>query len=255
MDYSTVTETPGTLVTGEALSMLLTRYQTGAGFCEGKAVLEVACGSGQGLGYLARRARRVIGGDYTESLLRTARGHYRDRIPLVCLDAHALPFRAQSFDVVLLFEALYYLAGPKGFLEECRRVLRSNGVLVISTVNREWVDFNPSPHSTKYFSARELKELLTQMGFRAEIYRAFRVASGRPKDRLVSALKRTAVFLDLIPKTMKGKEWLKRIFFGRLTPLPHEITEEMSRPCPLAPVPERCPITDFKMLYALCRPL
>lgn len=253
MDYSTVTETPGTRVTYEALSMLLTRYRVAAGFCEGKEVLEVACGSGQGLGYLAGRARRVIGGDVTAELLRIGRRHYGDRMPLLRLDAHALPFRVGSFDLVILFEAIYYLAQPERFLKECRRVLRNGGIIVISTPNREWPDFNPSPFSSKYFSAQELDGLLRRQGFSAELFGAFPAERGTPRDRVVSMIRRTAVSLNLIPKTMKGKERLKRIFLGKLTPLPSEVNEGMSRHCPLTPVPTHSPISDFKVLYAVGR--
>jgi SAM-dependent methyltransferase len=253
IDYSTVTETPGTRVTDEALSMLLTRYQTAAAFSENKAVLEVACGAGQGLGYLARSARRVIGGDYTAGLLQVARGHYGDRIPLVRLDAHTLPFHSASFDVVILFEALYYLAQPESFLLECRRVLRSDGTLVICTVNREWTGFYPSPLSTRYFSARELRELLTRQGFRVDMYGAFPVAGRGPRDRLVSLIRRVAVLMNLIPKTMRGKEWLKQMFLGSLTRLPPEVSEKMGHPSPLTPVPAGTTISGYKILYAVGR--
>jgi 2-polyprenyl-3-methyl-5-hydroxy-6-metoxy-1,4-benzoquinol methylase len=63
-DYCTVTELPGSNATKEQLARLYHRYHFAAGFCEGKDVLEVACGAGQGLGYLARKAKSVVGGDY-----------------------------------------------------------------------------------------------------------------------------------------------------------------------------------------------
>ena len=66
-------------VTPEGAAMLYTRYRFAARFCEGKDVLEVGCATGMGLGYLARHARSVVGGDFTESLLRKAQSHYRGR--------------------------------------------------------------------------------------------------------------------------------------------------------------------------------
>jgi SAM-dependent methyltransferase len=152
---------------------------------------------------------------------------------------------------VVLFEALYYLGSPERFFAECRRVLRPGGAVVISSVNREWADFNPSPYSTRYFSAEELREMLVRERFSPEIYGAFGVASGGARDRVVSALKRTAVSLHLIPRTMKGKEWLKRVFLGKLSPLPAEVTGDMCTLEPLTPLPEHAVVTDFKMLYAV----
>ncbi len=252
-DYTTVTEVPGLGATREQMSMLYTRYRTAAAFCDGKVVLEVACGSGQGLGYLAAKARRVVGGDFTEGLLRMARQHYGGRVPLARLDAHTLPFRDQSVDVVICYEAIYYFASPNKFLGECRRVLRERGVVLICTVNKEWPDFVQSPFSTRYFSAQELGELIRARGFSVELYGAFPVSRGSGKDRIVSVLKRVADSLHLIPKTMRGKEILKRLFLGKLTPIPAEITDGIGEVCPLVPIPGNSVISDYKVLYAIGR--
>jgi ubiquinone/menaquinone biosynthesis C-methylase UbiE len=253
MDYSTVTEATGTRVSREALSMLYTRYRTALTFCDGKDVLEVACGAGQGLGYLASKAGRTIGGDYTDGLLRLARRHYGHRVPLIRLDAQALPFRERSFDVVLLYEALYYLAQPDAFLAESRRVLRDHGIVLICTANREWPDFNPSPFSAKYFSAQELHEWLLRQGFKVELYGAFPVVDEAASDRLVSLLKRLATRLHLIPKTMRGKEVLKRLFFGKLASIPSEVIDGMAELAPLVPLSGTSIVRHYKVLYAVGR--
>jgi ubiquinone/menaquinone biosynthesis C-methylase UbiE len=194
-----------------------------------------------------------VGGDYTERLLRLALQHYRDRIPLVCLDAHGLPFRDRSFDIVILFEAIYYLAEPDQFLAECRRVLRPPGVLLICTVNKEWSDFNPSPFSRRYFSSRELGQLLERHGFGVELFGAFPVLKDSARDRVLSFLKRAAVALHLVPRTMKGREVLKRLFFGRLTPIPPEVTEGMAELHPLVPIATDTVNSSYKVLYAVGR--
>src|SRR5438128_953104 len=137
-DFSGVTETPGVGASREQLAMLLARYTLAAERAVNKDVLEVACGSGMGLGYLATRARRVVGGDYTFPLLRAAQRHYSGRIPLVRHDAAVLPFAAASFDVVILYEAVYYLSRPEEFVKEAQRVLRPYGTVIICSVNCEW---------------------------------------------------------------------------------------------------------------------
>jgi SAM-dependent methyltransferase len=254
VDYSGVTEVAGTRVTREALSMLYTRYAFGASLAEGHDVLEVACGGGLGLGYLAKHAHRVVGGDYTAPLLARAEHHYQGEIPLLRLDAHTLPFRSASFGAVLLYEAIYYLREPDRFVAEAGRVLRSPGCLVISTVNSEWSDFNPSPLSTRYFSGRELASLLNERGFRTEIFGAFPVIRTSTRERAVSAMRRAAVRLRLIPPTMKGKEQLKRLFLGRLVEFPPEVTEAMAPYCPPARLSANGdPIRDFKVLFAVGR--
>jgi hypothetical protein len=86
--------------------------------------------------------------------------------------------------------------------------------LLIRTVNKDWSEFNPSPFSTRHFSVPELGKLLQDNGFKAEFYGAFSVLPKGLKEKTVALIKRTAVALHLIPKTMKGKELLKRVFFG-----------------------------------------
>ncbi len=255
LSYTTITETPGVGASREQLSMLYTRYRFAASFCKGKEVLEVACGAGQGLGYLARVAERVVGGDIDETNLRCAGERYRERpnVAIRKMDAHRLPFEGNSFDVILLYEAIYYLEHPDRFLEECRRVLRDQGMLLICTINKDWPDFNPSPFSTKYFSSRELIELLERHQFDVELYAAFPVAMKSTKEQIVSMLKQTAVALHLIPKTMKGKEMLKRIFFGKLSPLPPEVEEGMAEYAPPMPIFSDSSEGDYKVLYAVAR--
>lgn len=253
MNYATVTETPGHRVTRDAIAMMYTRYAFAAHYCDGKQVLEVGCGAGPGLGYLGSHARRVIGGDYTHELLALARGHYGRRFPLVCLDAERLPFRARCFDVVILYEAIYYLRDAGRFVEEARRVLRGDGALVICTINREWTDFNPSPFSVRYYSAPELRGLLQGKGFACQLFVGFPVAVQSARGRVVSALKRSAVRLGVIPKTMKGKELLKRVFFGRLAPVPPELINGADTSETPVPADGDVSVCDFKVLYAVGR--
>ena len=52
-DYISVTEIAGDEVTGEQIVRLGNRYYWAGCYCAGKDVVEAACGTGQGLGYLA----------------------------------------------------------------------------------------------------------------------------------------------------------------------------------------------------------
>jgi len=234
--------------------MLYTRYAFAVGFCHGKEVLEVGCGCGMGLGYLGQNARRLVGGDFTESLLRRAHAHYGGRVLLVRLDAQALPFRNESFDIVILFEAIYYLPRPEDFLTECKRILRPDGVLLLCLPNKEWEGFNPSPRSTQYFSARELQALLSNCSFAVDLLGAFRNYPRTLQQKISAAVRKTAVRLRVIPKTMRGKEFLKRLFYGQLVELTEEIEEGTASAQPLMPLSTDGPMPEFKILYVLARP-
>ena len=252
-DYSTVTEVPGIRVTAEAMAMAYSRYAFAAEQCADRDVLEVACGAGPGLGCIGARARRLVAADFTADLLHRARQHYQHRVPLVRLDAHALPFGSGSFDVILLFEAVYYLADVNRFFEECHRVLRRPGLLMLCTVNCQWRDFNPSPFSTRYLSAPALRSALAESGFGVDLFGGFPVADDRPASAAVSRVKRAAIRSGLMPRTMKGKELLKRLFLGPLVAVPNEFEPGATiydRPVPINGSGE----ARFKVIYAVARP-
>jgi SAM-dependent methyltransferase len=252
-DFTTVTEAPGDALRAVALDMLATRYTFAAERAAGRRVLEAGCGPGQGLGLMAKRASFVVGGDYTERLIGYANARYRGRVPLLRLDAQALPFAPGAFDLVVFYEALYYLRSPEAFLAECRRVLRAGGEVLLCTANRVVPDFNPSPFSVRYHSSEELRDLFGRHGFDVEISGAFRAEPTSAADRVISLIKRAAVALHLVPKTMKGKALLKRVFFGPLQQAPAELDEAQGRRAPLEPVPAGADDAVHRVLFVHAR--
>ena len=251
-EYSTVTELPGYKITREQLERLYQRYRFARDFCKDKEVLEVACGGGMGLGYLAKVAKKVVGGDLDKNILKYPLEYYkgRDKIEIREFDALNLPFENKSFDVVILYEAIYYLARPEKFVSEAHRVLKEDGVLLICSVNKDWADFNPSPCSIKYFSAPDLYSLTNQKFSKVELFGAFPASKGGIKNKIISSIKKTAILLKLIPKTMKGKEIYKRIFFGKLLTLPSEIEDGEIEYSPPVPISSDQPNNQFKVLFS-----
>ncbi len=248
-DFSSVTEAVGQRVSQEQLVRAYSRYEFAALRSKDRDVLEVGCGAGFGLGLLGLSAKRVFAGDYTFNLLQTALAHYGTRFPLLQFDGQFLPFRSRSFDIVLLFEAIYYLPRPELFLSEAHRVLRENGELIIVSVNREWSDFNPSPFSFRYLSSEEFKSLFQDAGFDCTMRAAFSTLPCGARQKFVSFLKRAATKLHLIPNTMEGKQMLKRIFFGKLKDLSPELKPgevEYVEPEPL----QNDATQNYKVLYA-----
>lgn len=251
-DYSSVTEVPAGKATGEQLARLYHRYHTASRYAGGRRVLEVACGAGLGLGYLARDAALTVGGDYTENLLYLARSHYRERVPLVRLDAHHLPFRQEAFDLVVILEAIYYLKDAAGFLAEVRRVLADGGRLLISLVNQDWSEFGASPFSIRYYSVPELRDLLRLTDFtNLEFYGAFPAQAASGSRKMVSLIRRLAVTLNLLPKSLEGRARFKRFFYGRLLPLPREVEDGMCGLYPLEPLPAGTRNFNQKIIYCV----
>jgi SAM-dependent methyltransferase len=253
-DFSTVTEQPEQGATRLQLAMLATRYAWAANHAAGKDVAEIACGAGLGLGWIARVARSVEAGDVNDANCRAAIETYagRTKIHVRRMDALHLPFPDASFDLLLLFEAIYYLADAEAFFEEARRVLRPGGTLLISTVNREWTGFNPSPFHTRYYSATELQDALARSGFASDLKAGFEQRRG-VRDRLVGNLRRAAVALRIIPSTMDGKALLKRLFYGPLERIPRELEPTRRATGLLLPLAPGMDLSQFRTLYAEAR--
>ena len=252
-DFSLVTEIAGARATREQLAMIQTRYAEAARIAEGRRVLEVACGPGRGLGLIARRARMAVGTDLTHKLVHQAREHYRDRLPVLQCNAQALPFVDASFDVAVVFEAIYYLPDPDQLIEECRRVLAPGGTLLLSSANREWTGFTSSALATSYLSASELRAMLGRHGFSPTVLGAFPASWSEASARnvLVSCVRRTALALGMVPATLHGREILKRLFYGPLSALGPEIGERDANPALLEPVAMTGAVTNFKVLFAV----
>jgi SAM-dependent methyltransferase len=254
VDYTAVTEVTGYKVSSEQIKRMYTRYHYAREKAAGKDVLEVACGSGQGLGYLKQKARLVVGADIDAKLLDLARSNYRNRpgIEIKYSDAHALEFPDNSFDMVILFEAIYYLADPGKFLREAKRVLRKDGILIVCSANKDLPDFNPSPYSHKYFSVPEIFSLFQENGFKENsVMGDCPVDKDSFKSRIISIIKKIAVSFHLVPKTMKSKELLKRLFFGELTALPPELTAELKDYRPLVLLESQYPDRKHKVIFTM----
>lgn len=250
-DYLAVTELSGDEVTQEQVARHCNRYYWAGKYCIGKDILEVACGTGQGLDYLSKLARSVKAGDYSFDILRIAQAHYGNRIPLAQLDAQCMPYANNSMDVILLFEAIYYLPSAEKFINECRRVLKSNGKILIVTANKDLYDFNPSPYSHRYYGVVELNELLLRHEFSVECFGDTPISELSCRQRFLRPIKKLAVKLGLIPKTMAGKKVLKRLVFGRLVKMPAEIEQGMSVYKEPTLLPLDQPDLKHKVIYCL----
>jgi SAM-dependent methyltransferase len=250
-DFTEVTELAGAEISAEQLQRMIHRYRWAAMFCRGKDVVEAGCGSGQGLGLLGAVAKSLEAGDYSKDVIAIPREHYRDRFTLVEFDAQSLPYAAASKDVIILFEAIYYVPDAARFVAECKRVLRPGGQVLIATANKDLSDFNPSPLSHKYYGVAELDALFRGAGFSPEHHGYLPVGTVSWRQRVLRPVKRAVVGLGLMPKTMKGKKLLKRLVFGKLVPMPAELPPPNGAFDPPTPLAAGVPDRSHKVLY--CR--
>lgn len=257
-DYTPITELPQSLLTVEQVLRIAHRYHLAAEMASSQRVLEVACGAGSGLGLLAAVAHSFCAVDYTRSLLHVARDHYGQRVPLAQADAQQLPFERAAFDLILCFEAIYYLVDYRRFLRESRRVLAPNGRLLLSLSNPSWPDFVPGPMTVHYPHGPELAESLAAAGFHGvELFGILPTSASTAADRLRHRLRRFALRFDLPARLGPLAAPLKRALYSRLHPLPAELdatqAARIARGAALSPVSSAHPDRVHRVLYACAR--
>jgi ubiquinone/menaquinone biosynthesis C-methylase UbiE len=124
-------EMGGTLIEAEHQA----RYRLAVDLVPGRRVLDAGCGVGWGSELLRRAgAASVVGVDISDEALADA----RQRAPeceFVPGDLRKLPFPDGEFDVVVCMEALEHTDDIGGTLDQLARVLRPDGVVLVSSPN------------------------------------------------------------------------------------------------------------------------
>jgi SAM-dependent methyltransferase len=124
-------------------------------------ILDVGCGEGYGAAMVAGAGGVVAALERDPATALHAARTYPD-IGVVRADACALPCRPRSHDAVLAMQVLEHLFCADAFLRQVREVLRPEGVLLISTPNRE--TFSPAGEPNAFhvyeYTADELEALL-----------------------------------------------------------------------------------------------
>jgi SAM-dependent methyltransferase len=102
-------------------------------------VLDIGCGAGLDLVRLAGAGARAAGIDLSGGSLALASRYLaveNVRALLAQADAVRLPFRDESFDLVLCLGVLPFAPDPSGIVAEARRVLRKDGLAILVAYNR-----------------------------------------------------------------------------------------------------------------------
>ncbi|HVN79329.1 MAG TPA: methyltransferase domain-containing protein [Terriglobia bacterium] len=151
----------------------LARYLFSLQFAGGRKVLDLGCGTGYGSKLMAGTASEVFAADVSAEAIHYARENFSAvHLHYLLTDATALSLASNSFDVVLCFEVIEHLAGQEALLEEIRRVLKSDGILIVSTPNRLFYTEERklvNPYHTREFSFGEFQDLLRKYFGKVEV--------------------------------------------------------------------------------------
>jgi SAM-dependent methyltransferase len=155
-------------------------------------VLDVGCGEGHFAAVLSRHGADPVAVDVAEEPLRRARQR-EPQLDFRLVDPQGpLPLEDSSFDLIWAGEVIEHVADTAGWLSELRRVLRSGGLLVITTPDHGLLrrlsllrlsvfeqHFDPRSDHLRFYGRRVLVALLEDFGFEGvEVSRGGRSLNG-----------------------------------------------------------------------------
>ncbi len=145
-----------------------------------KRILEIGCGIGRTVSYIDG-CREFIGTDLSEEAVSQANREFANRpdVRFFVMDAMNLEFEDDYFDVVIAKEVIEHLLQPELALREAFRVLKHDGVLLLTSPNRDslhlrvnrklgFQDFKCSFDHIKEFTFQEAVRMLREEGFEAK---------------------------------------------------------------------------------------
>jgi ubiquinone/menaquinone biosynthesis C-methylase UbiE/DNA-binding transcriptional ArsR family regulator len=131
-------------------------------------VLDVGSGDGAAAACLAPHCRSLTCIDASARMIDAAKERFakQSHVRVEVADARDLPFGAASFDSVVVFHTLTYAEHPARVLEECARVLRPGGRVVVLSLDQHKQREITAPYGERQpgFAPRTLRSLLSRAG-------------------------------------------------------------------------------------------
>lgn len=147
------------------------RYMFAQSLIGGGVILDAACGSGYGSQILSRKAQKVYGVDISNAAITYAQQTYPSKkITFINSDVQQLPFDNQTIDSVVSFETLEHVSAHQNFINEVVRVLKSDGIFIVSTPNILVNGGDSNPFHLKELTQDEFVQLLKENFSHVELY-------------------------------------------------------------------------------------
>lgn len=167
MDFTGERFIPKTNLGSEIEIEHIQRYRAILDLVANKIVLDAASGAGYGSRILADSAKMVCGIEIdTEAILQAKDLYGCTNLMFAQGSVGLLPFRTGTFDLVISFETIEHLpaALQKEFLQEIKRVLKPDGLLVMSTPDRRIYSDLPGYHNEYHLKEFYREEFTAFLG-------------------------------------------------------------------------------------------
>lgn len=115
----------------------LHRYSIVSNYIKDKIVLDIASGEGYGSNIISDKAKFVYGVDIDDAAIQKAKLKYvKENLKFIVGHTSNIPIANNTVDVVVSFETIEHHNEHIEMMDEIKRVLKSNGLLIISTPDK-----------------------------------------------------------------------------------------------------------------------
>ena len=175
-------------------------------FCKDKNILDYGCGNGYGAYYLSKQANKIIGIDIDKNTINSCKRNYNQKnLSFQKINSFPLPFNDKHFDVIISFQVIEHIKIVSKYLYEIKRILKEDGVVLITTVNRKY------------------RLLPYQMPWNPEHFREY--SFKKLKNELM------AFFNEIVIKGVYGKKEINAIEYRRMKKLKNPFIAYIYTPC------------------------
>ena len=146
--------------------------------------LELGCGSGTYSEVLAREARHLTATDYSDEMVAFSKQRFEgvENVTVEKADCFHLSYPEFSFDTVVMANLLHVVPEPEKAVQECKKVLKRNGRLIIVSFTTEGMavlsklgliyrylkTFGKPPSTAHKLTVQGTKTILSDCGFKVD---------------------------------------------------------------------------------------
>jgi ubiquinone/menaquinone biosynthesis C-methylase UbiE len=152
-----------------------------------KNILEAGSGTGRWISSFDENTLNTFGLDYSYEMIKISKNS-KSNLKVINADADYIPFKDNFFDLIFCVNAIHHFPDKELFIKESKRVLSGNGMIAVFGVDphldKDWYVYkcfdNVYENDLKRFlSLEQLKNLLTNSGFKQIQVKAVEKVSGK----------------------------------------------------------------------------
>jgi ubiquinone/menaquinone biosynthesis C-methylase UbiE len=152
----------------------LHRYALALEICKNKTVLDIASGEGYGSSILSDVAKYVYGVDIDKNTIEKAKEKYeKENLEFLVGSTSSIPLEDNSVDIVISYETLEHHDEHNEMMFEIVRVLKSDGMLLISTPDKYFysdIRAYENKYHVKELYKNEFSELISEYFDKFSLY-------------------------------------------------------------------------------------